>query len=645
MNTPAVGPARGLRGSARGRRIAPLLAGLVIAAGGFAPRAALARSIAIDDFDVSIDVAASGALEVTETIRLRFDGAWNGIHRLIPVEYRTPRGDRFFLRFSLAGVTTDTGERLRVQRSREGHAEDLKIFIPNAADAVRTIVIRYTVRHGLRFFPDHDELYWNVTGDEWPYPIRTARVRVTLPRSLVNVRANAFTGAFGSTERAATIRIDGERHAPADAFDPAVESPPPAGDRHVVEVEADRALGIREGLTIAIAWNPGVIHRPDALERWLAWVADNLLALSFQGLLVLVPLVTGAVLLRRWLKKGRDPATGPVVVQYEPPAGLGPAEVGTLVDNTPDTRDLMAMLVDLAVRGVIRIRETSPAGWLSRPEYAFDLLGVPAGAAGLPESEQRLIAGLFPGAGTPSAVAAERGTALRTVTCDDLRDRFHTHLPGIRSAIFDRLVADDHYRERPDRVVSGYVGAAIGAGVLFVVVLGVVRVLAPALVSGAGLALAIASGIVTVAAIGGFGAAMPARTKRGADTRAAIRGFEEFLSRVESHRLASLPLTPDLFERYLPYAMALGVEGRWAKAFEGICTEPPQWYVGSSPIRTFHAANLTGDLSRMSAVTATAMQSAPRSSGGSGFGSGGGFSGGGGGFSGGGFGGGGGRGF
>jgi uncharacterized membrane protein len=163
--------------------------------------------------------------------------------------------------------------------------------------------------------------------------------------------------------------------------------------------------------------------------------------------------------------------------------------------------------------------------------------------------------------------------------------------------------------------------------------------------SGAGLALAIASGIVTVVAIGGFGVAMPARTKRGADTRAAIRGFEEFVSRVESHRLASLPLTPDLFERYLPYAMALGVEGRWAKAFEEICTEPPQWYVGSGPIRTFHATNLTGDLARMSAVTATAMQSAPRSSAGSGFGSGGGFSGGGGGFSGGGFGGGGGRGF
>lgn len=611
-----------------------------------APRAACGRSIAIDDFDVAIEVDAAGTLAVTETIRLRFEGAWNGIHRLIPVEYRTPGGDRFFLRFSLGGVTTDTGTSLRVQRSREGHNEDLKIFIPDAADAVRTIVVRYAVRNGLRFLPDHDELYWNVTGDEWPYPIRAARARVTLPRELVNVRANAFTGGFGATERAATIRIDGERHAPADAFDPAVESPPPPADRHVVEIEAERPLGIREGLTVAIAWNPGVIRRPGPLGSRLAWIRDNLPSLAVHGGLVLMPIVACLVLLRRWVAQGRDPPTGPLVVHYEPPVGLGPAEVGTLVDNSPDTRDLMGMLVDLAVRGVIRIREIEPGGWFSRAEYAFDLLARPGDLGDLPGSERRMVEGLFPGAAAAEADATARagGTVPRTVTSEDLRDRFHARLPGIRDAIFSRLVSDGHYRERPDHIVSSHVAAAVGVGVATVVLIFFGRALVPDVVRGPTILLALLAAFTTALAIAGFGLLMPARTRRGADTRAAIRGFEEFLSRVESHRLASLPLTPDLFERYLPYAIALGVEGRWAKAFEGICTEPPQWYVGSGPVRTFRAGHLAGDLSRMGAVTSAAMQSAPRSSGGSGFGSGGGgFSGGG--FSGGGFGGGGGRGF
>ena len=111
---------------------------------------------------------------------------------------------------------------------------------------------------------------------------------------------------------------------------------------------------------------------------------------------------------------------------------------------------------------------------------------------------------------------------------------------------------------------------------------------------------------------------------------------------MESHRLNSLPLTPELFEKYLPYAMALGIESKWAKAFEGIYTEPTQWYVGSNPTTTFHSTSFANDLSQMSSCTGSSMSSLPRSSGGSGFSSSGG---GGGGFSGGGSGGGGGHGF
>ena len=623
-----------------------LAAAIVLSTAAWLPTPSLARSISIEDFDAAIDVAADGSMDVTETIRLRFDGSWNGIHRSIPVVFTTPRGHSYRLRLAVRGVSDGEGRELRFDRSRDRHYEDLKIFIPGAADAVRAIAIRYTIRGGLRFFPDHDELYWNVTGDEWPFPIAAARARIRLPGAFTNVRVNAFTGHLGSAERAAAITLDGVRKPPDDAFTAAGESPPPAGGVHRVEVESNRPLGIREGLTVAVAWNPGAVRRPSEIERAFGWLQDNLPLASLVAALVGLPMVSFVALLDRWRRYGRDPRAGPVVVRYEPPEGLGPAEAGTLVDNSPDVRDLMAMLVDLAVKGFIRIRETAQAGWFSGARYAFDLLVAETGWRNLPGSERKLLEGLFPftSGEWKSAETAGQGVVC-SVSTKDLEDRFHTQLPGIRSAILDRLVEQGHYAKRPDHVVGRYVAAGVFAGPVIAACGFAVGRWLFGLDFATLLVTCIASAVTTLLVFVGFGLIMPARTRRGAEARAATRGFQEFLSRVDSHRLATLPLTPELFERYLPYAMALGVEGRWARAFEGICKEPPTWYVGSGPVGEFHSADLTSGLSRMTAITASAMQSSPRSSDGSGFG--GGFSGGGGGggFSGGGFGGGGGSGF
>ncbi|MEJ2483315.1 MAG: DUF2207 domain-containing protein [Gemmatimonadota bacterium] len=126
----------------------------------------------------------------------------------------------------------------------------------------------------------------------------------------------------------------------------------------------------------------------------------------------------------------------------------------------------------------------------------------------------------------------------------------------------------------------------------------------------------------------GFGLVMPARTVKGARTQEAILGFEEFLDRVESDRFRRMITGPDMFERFLPYAMALGVEKKWAAAFADIYREPPNWYRGPG-YATFRPAVFVSDLGNMSNATAAAMTSAPRSVGSSGMSGGGGFSGGG----------------
>lgn len=600
---------------------------------------ALARSIEIEDFDVTIAVKGSGAFDVKETLRLRFTGAWNGIVRSLPIQNVTNRGEHHSLGFRLASVTDDAGKQMDVWQSRRGADMDIKIRVPDASDAVRTVVIRYRITGGLRFFDDHDELYWNVTGDEWAFPIHAARVRITLPSSLVNVRANAFTGGYGSRDRAVVIRVDGVAHGGDDTFEPAAESAPPDGG-HVVEIEATRPFGIHEGLTAVVGWNAGVIRRPSVGERTLAagsawFVGRGLLAVA-----LVVPMMVSIGMFMLWRAFGRDPKAGPLVVEYGPPEDLGPAEVGGLVDNRSDTRDIMAGLVHSAVKGIIRIRETEPKGWFSRAKYAFELV-VPESRweqEGISPSGRATLRGMFEGRANMHPGA---DGVIATSTSQGLTNSFYRHLPRIKTAIFDELEHRGFYRARPDKTSVFYVVLAAGVGVLICLVTAFA-------INRAGIrdeittfAVPTGLGLATAIVVAGFGLIMPARTIAGARARDRVRGFQEFLMRVEAHRLDSLPLTPEVFEKFLPYAIALGVEHRWAAAFEGICTQPPTWFAVSSTGRLFDAGDFTNQLSLMSATTSAAMISAPRSSGSSGFSSGssgfssgggrGGFSGGGGG--------------
>jgi uncharacterized membrane protein len=564
------------------RRVLGLALFLLVAA-----PAAAQRTLVIERFDAAIEVSADGSIRVQETIRPRFTGSWNGIFRNIPVQYRTPQGLNYTLRLDIESVTDDEGRELRYESSRERHYRKIKIWVPGAADAARTVRLRYRVLNGLRFFDEHDELYWNVTGDEWEVPIESASAQVRLPDGVTGVRATAFRGAYGSTEQSDV-------------------SVTPGG----VEVRTTRGLGMREGLTVVVGWNPGVVHRPTATEK-AAQVAYSNLPLAIPPLVFLG-------MWRLWRKRGRDPELAPIATQYEPPPQMTPAELGTLVDGKPDMRDITASIVDLAVRGYLHIAETANErffGLFSKTDYTFTLTKDRSEWANLKSHERDLLKGMF------DSTAA-------SVTLSDLQNRFYKHLPGIREDLYGRLVKDGFYTGRPDRVRVLYIVGGIVLGVLIGLASG-------GIMASLGMqpVAAIVAGILSALIVGVFGWFMPSRTPRGTRELEKVLGFQEFLSRVEGDRIERMVKTPAMFEKYLPYAMALGVEDNWAKAFEGIYTEPPSWYSGPG-VTTFRPATFTHNLGAMSAAAATTMSSAPRSSGGSGFSggsSGGGFGGGGGG--------------
>ncbi|MBI2614720.1 MAG: DUF2207 domain-containing protein, partial [Gemmatimonadetes bacterium] len=173
------------------------------------PPAWAQRSLAIKRFDATIVVNRDGAVDVTESITAAFTGSWNGIYRTVPVGYRTPQGFSWTLRLVFLGATDGEGRTLKVEPSRERHYAKYKIWVPGAQNATRTVVLHYRAANGLRFFEDHDELYWNVTGDEWDVPIEAASARIELPTAAAAVRAIAFNGLYGSTARDAEVTITG----------------------------------------------------------------------------------------------------------------------------------------------------------------------------------------------------------------------------------------------------------------------------------------------------------------------------------------------------------------------------------------------------------------------------------------------------
>jgi uncharacterized membrane protein len=595
------------------RRIALLFVALLIAA-------EEAPASQIDAFDVEIVLEQDGTFVVTETLLVDFgDQQKHGIFRTIPVSYaRTetvagiPVGTSYAVRLRVLRVTDRAGEPVRFVDYPEDRSVFIRIGDPDSTvTGKNTYVITYRVQRAINRFDTHDELYWNVTGTDWDWPILRTKVRVHFPSEVrvEELMHETFTGVFGSRSTVATERVGARTY------------------------EAEVA-GLRpgEGLTFVLGFPKGVLEPPSA-SRELWWkLSDN--AAFF--LVALVPILAFASMLFLYLRHGRDPGgRTPIVVQYDPPEELSPAEVGSLLDERIDTADIVSTAIDLAVRGYLAIREeeTTRLLFLTDKDYRFEKKK-PADDSLRPH-ERAFYDGIF-----------ESGDS---VLLSSLKNKFYRRIPSIHRAISKELIEKGLFLRDPERVVNFYrsvAGAAAVAPVFLVPFLlrpGRLRSFLPpepgAFFLFAGVCL-----LLTWMAIRLFAGAMPAKTAKGARLARHCLGFREFVTRVEKDRLARMAQDdPTLFERVLPYAVVLGCADEWAERFEGLLREPPSWYLSGTRVPGgFDSRALVSDLGRSMHSMGSTLTSAPRPSGG-GFSAGRGSSGfGGGGRSGGGFGGGGG---
>ena len=311
---------------------------------------------------------------------------------------------------------------------------------------------------------------------------------------------------------------------------------------------------MRGGMTIDVYIPKDILSEPSSMTRFFWFIGSNPV--------LFLPLVTLAVMFGLWWYKGRDPDSGmSVAPMYEPPANISPAEAGTLLDDTIHPRDITSTIVDLAVRGYIKIEVTAEKGLLfTHNDYVFHLLKPMAqwDDKSLAPHERVMLENVFQG-GADTRLSS-------------LKNRFYTAVPIIRADIMSALRNKGIYLLDPESANGYSVVAAIAILIPFAILqyLGWENFLNS-------VPLLIVCVFLSAVIWWLFARVMTAKTVKGVRTRIAVLGFQEFMNRVDAERLKAMP--PTTFEKFLPYAMALGVEHHWAQAFAGIIKDPPSWYV------------------------------------------------------------------
>lgn len=554
---------------------------------------ASAQDFTIDRFRSDIMINRDSSVIVKETIDVMFHRSRHGIYRELPFKYRDELGRVITTPTRILAVTDASGKAWKYHVEKTDPVIHIRVGDPKRyVDGNQTYVITYEVENAILFLNDHDELYWNVTGNYWKAPIEeaSATVSLTTKGKSKNLMVTGYEGVQGSREECGY-----ETYGDLGKF------------------YAKRNLKVGEGLTIAFGWDKALVFPPPPWKKFL-W-AINLR----ENWIFLLPIFSFVYMFSLWYRKGRDPRVREsVTVMYEPPKfdnrPLTPGEVGALIDEKLDPRDITSTIIGLAVKGYIKIEETKKEGLVfEKTDYYIKKVKGPD--ENLTPFEKELMEDLIP--------AYQPGTLV-----SELKNKFYTNLPRLKKMIYEDLVGKKYFLSNPEKVRNSYMTVAFVLSVFLIVALMI-------LVTEAG-GKNFVAGILTGIPIFGFGRVMPAKTRTGAMAYVDSLGFQEFMNRAEKDRLERMG-DMNLFSKFLPYAIALGVADNWAKAFEGIYQDPPDWYVSPGGFRTFTPYAFTHSFNAMTSSLGSTMFSAPRGSGGGGSG---GF--GGGGFSGGGFGGGGG---
>ncbi len=632
-----------------------------------------AQTEKIDDYQSEIVVNKDGSLNVTETIRVTAAGdkIKRGIYRDFPTLYTTKYFIRIELPFKVEAVTRDG----RIEPYHTENRENgVRLYIGNKNVRVppgeHTYKILYTTNFQLGYFEKHDELYWNVTGNGWEFPIEQVTATITLPPEIPRkqITHEAYTGPQGAKHRNVTSDVN--------------------ATTGTVDFKTTKPLWANEGLTIVVGFPKGFVSKPTAAERRTLYFRANLtLWIVLGGLL----LVLGYYMFG-WIRVGRDPPGGVIVPLFEPPEDLSPASLRYLWRMDYDRACFSAAVLNMAAKGFLTISETDGEYTLHRSESSpkaqrsgeklapgekavYKTL-LSTGSITLEQSNHRkikksikklasrlaqefdgklfkknkywLIGGWLLSALVLAAAALSCGweklffiafisvwLSIWSVACGGLAYKV---VNAWRGAVTNR--------RNTMKQLSSYGSAVFISAFSTPFFLFELAGLAALIYFTSIWMLPLLVGLLATNWI--FLHLLKQPTIEGKRIMDAIEGFRMYLGTTEKEFLQQMlppDQTPELFEKYLPYAVALGVEQAWAEQFTEVLSRAargtddrqgyqPAWYHGTgwraASAGTF-ASGLGSSLGGAIASSSTAPGTSSGSSGFSGGGGGGGFSGGGGG--------------
>ena len=623
---------------------------------------AAAQTERIQLYYSDIKVQDDGTMLVRELIRVVSTGNLirHGIYRDFPTRYTDRLGNRYVVGFALLAATRDGApEESRV----EDYSNGVRIYLGRKDSLVsaggHSYTITYTTSRQLGFFKDHDELFWNVTGNGWIFPIDRVLATVHLPHKILasEVRLGGYTGPNGSK-----------------AQDFTTETTP--GSFHF---NTAHPLGPYEGLTIFLEWPKGYFREPTAEQKFSHFAQDNRIAVIAGGGLLVIFFYYVIV----WVRVGRDPVPGSIMPLYEPPSGFSPSAMRYLVRMGYDDKAFTSAVLDTAVKGFLKIEERAGIYTLSRTQADGQALtpeeraaanklfdsgrvsinlqnanhvaisaAMAALKAWLKTSEQKIYFvtnGLFMIPAMAFSVVMLMGIV--SAQGEDkmgVAGFMSVWLSGWSIAVFGLLHNAAHLWK------SAFAGGHLKAGLkasattatLFSIPFVLGEIFGLGMLAWATSFLVMAVLLMTVLLHILFHYLLKAPTSAGRTVLDRIEGFKMFLGAVDGDRMNRVmppEKTPAVFEKYLPYALALDVEQAWAEKFSavlgGAAQTPgsdsggysPSWYSGagwSALGAVGFASSLSGSFSGAIASSSSAPGS---SSGGGGGGSGGGGGGGGGG--------------
>jgi hypothetical protein len=568
----------------------------------------------IHSYDVNLTIIPSGRLQVTETIDYDFGSTQHhGIFRDIP--NRFTYDDNYDRVMPIRGVTvtaTPAGTPTDVKVSSDSGVTHIRIGDPDTLITGRHVyTITYTVEGALNAFDDHDELYWNAIGTDWSVEIGEASAHVQAPADIL--QAVCFAGPEGSSLPCDRIVVDGSS-----------------------ATATQDGLGAYEGLTVVVALPKGAVSpapAPILDERWSLGRAFSHGPAEL-GLAGAVLVLGGGWLAWLGWRVGRDreaigspvdsaypepdAADRPVPlgggpqwpVEYVPPDNLRPGQVGTLVDEAANPIDVTATIVDLAVRGYLRIEEIPKEGLFGKPDW--NLVRLKSGED-LMTYERLLLTGLFED-------AVDTGDGTQSILVSRLKTKFVSRLRLVQNALYDDAIQRRWFTRRPDKVRTSWAGRGVGLTILAGFAL--YWAVKATHLGWAAFAFLLVGIALLVAAHW-----MPRRTAQGTGMVRRVQGFRQYMDAAEREP-AKFAEKANLFYQYLPYAVVFGITEKWARAFRGLSEMPSQsFYSGPHP---FTVAAFSNSIDSFTVSSAGTIASTPGGSGSSGFG-GGGFSGGGGG--------------